>query len=147
MNGSGQTSSNIKPNEFPDQNVIKSPSVPLNQVKCVFFFCQFSSFHMFSTIKNPLSDFFDKKDENNNAQRIIVQQSQVIAHTSPASNGDSLLDQESKPEPMSGIKQTAGIITPKMEPSAYYPAPIATPSHAIKEIKPAVSICNMILLY
>lgn len=90
--------------------------------------------------QNLLPNIFDKKDENNNGQRIIVQQSQVIAHPSPASNGDSLSDQESKPEPMSGIKQTTGIITPKLEPLSYYPSPMSAPSHAIKEIKPAVSI-------
>lgn len=92
------------------------------------------------------AQFLWKKDENNNGQRIIVQQSQVIAHTTPASNGDSLLGQESKPEPMSGIKQTTDIISPKMEPLTYYPSPIAAPPHAIKEIEPAVSICHMILI-
>lgn len=90
-----------------------------------------------------MPNFFRKKDENNNGQRIIVQQSQMIAHPSPVvANGDSLLDQESKPEPMSGIKQTTGIITPKMEPLSYYPTPIVAPPHAIKEIKPAVSILS-----
>lgn len=92
--------------------------------------------------ENPLFIFFDKKDENNNGQRIIVQQSQVIAHPSPATNADNLLEQELKSEPMSGIKQSTGIITPKVEPLPYYPSPIAVPPHAIKEIKPAVSKCH-----
>lgn len=78
-----------------------------------------------------------KKDENNNGQRIVVQQT-LVPPAPP--NIDQVPDQESKAEPMTGIKSTTGIITPKIEPLPYYPQPVGSaPPHVIKEIKPAVS--------
>lgn len=84
------------------------------------------------------------KDENNNGQRTTTQQSQILAHLSPASNGENISDPEMKPEPMTGLKLAAGIVTPKIEPLPYYPGPIAVAPHGhiIKEIKPAVSSHN-----
>lgn len=64
-----------------------------------------------------------------------------MSHSSLTSNGENnLSDQDSKPEPMTGIKTTTSIITPKIEPLPYYPGPSApSHDHIIKEIKPAVS--------
>ncbi|XP_031623319.1 uncharacterized protein LOC116340794 [Contarinia nasturtii] len=99
VNGNGAAPSNIKSNEFVDQNGIKSPSAALGQL------------------------------------------SQVLAHASPVtSNGEYLSDQESKPsefgseKSISSVKSTVGLITPKIEPIAYYPGSV---SATAQQIKPA----------
>lgn len=44
------------------------------------------------------------------------------------------IDQESKPS----------VITPKIEPLPYYPAPVGgSAPHVIKEMKPTVSMCHL----
>lgn len=55
LNGNGTAASNIKSNEFVDQNGIKSPSAPLGQVKFVFLVSRFSgSSSPFDSVpKNP----------------------------------------------------------------------------------------------
>lgn len=54
LNGNGTTPSNIKPNEFLDQNGIKSPSAPLGQVNILLVY--FPPTHLFLKRKSARNE-------------------------------------------------------------------------------------------
>lgn len=73
LNGNGTAASNIKSNEFVDQNGIKSPSAPLGQVKYAFipFLTRFIS-KKSKSASCKKSKKRKTRIKDNNGQRIVV---------------------------------------------------------------------------